>query len=819
MNPPFQNGSFRALAASGPLPSALTAEPRVGPAASPGDELASLVILCCNQLDYTRLCLDSVLRHTRPPYELILVDNGSTDDTPAFLEELRGRPGPQHVEVIRNASNRGFPASCNQGLAAARGRHLILLNNDTVVTPGWLDGLLAWAHHDWPTVGLVGAVSNYAAPPQQVPADYTDLEGLVPWAVRRRQQHAGQALRVERLTGFCLLVRREVFERVGGLDERYGLGFFDDDDLCLRARQAGFGLLVALDVFVHHFGSRTFAGLGIDCRQQLQANFERFRAKWGPEQAAGYHLPEAEVREAPLPSGERGWGEGETAASPAPSPPTPLPRGERGDLPESLSAVAAPTAGPRPTVSLCLIVRNEEANLPDCLRSAADLVDEIIVVDTGSTDRTKELAAGFGARVYDFPWVDSFAAARNESVGHARGQWIFWLDADDRLDEPNRAKLRALFAGLPDENIAYVMKCLCLPDPVNGAATEVDHVRLFRNHPEVRWQYRVHEQILPAIRRQGGGVRWTDVVIHHTGYQDPALRHQKLERDLRLLRLDQAEHADEPFILFNLGSVYQELGQLTEALPLLRRSLDRSAPGDSIVRKLYALLVQGHRQLGQPQEALAVCRQGRGYYPADAELLFHEGLVRRELGDVAGAETCLLRLLQGREGEHFGSVDTGLRGYKARHNLAVLYLEHRRLAEAEMQWRACVEEQPGFVPAWLGLAELCLAQGRWRGLEEVASRLGQAEPSGVEAALVRARGCLARREFAPARQLLEESIAQAPRAPLPRVLLSHVLLQEGRDWAAAERALRDLLALDPDNAEARHNLAVLLRQQGRTEAA
>src|SRR5205814_4141990 len=241
---------------------------------------------------------------------------------------------------------------------------------------------------------------------------------------------------------------------------------------------------------------------------------------------------------------------------------------------------------------------------------------------TASTGRTKEIAPAAGARVCDFPWVDSFAAARNESLRHATGDWIFWMDADDRLDEENRQKLRALFAGLKAENVAYVMKCLCLPDPVTGAATVVDHVRLFRNDPEMRWRYRVHEQILPAARRLGADVRWSNVVIHHAGYQDAALRRRKLDRDLRLLNLENAEHPDDPFTQFNLGSVYQELGRITEAIPLLRRSLELSQPADSIVRKLYALLIQCHRQLSQPAEAIALCQAGRQDYPQDAELLF-----------------------------------------------------------------------------------------------------------------------------------------------------------------------------------------------------
>jgi glycosyltransferase involved in cell wall biosynthesis len=252
-------------------------------------------------------------------------------------------------------------------------------------------------------------------------------------------------------------------------------------------------------------------------------------------------------------------------------------------------------ASPLPTISLCLIVRDVETTLPACLRSAADLVSEIIVVDTGSTDRTKEVAADFGARVYDFAWVDDFAAARNESLRQASGDWILWLDADDRVDDANRQRLRTLLANLHDDAAAYVLK---VRSRSGGSATDVEQVRLFRRHPELRWQYRVHEQILPAIRQRGGEVSWTDIVIEHTGYEDAALSREKLTRNLRLLQLEDTEHPDDPFTLFNLGWTLQELGQTAESLPLLRRSLERSPPEASIARKLYVLLAQGCRQLG-----------------------------------------------------------------------------------------------------------------------------------------------------------------------------------------------------------------------------
>ena len=158
-------------------------------------------------------------------------------------------------------------------------------------------------------------------------------------------------------------------------------------------------------------------------------------------------------------------------------------------------------------LSACLIARNEQANLSRALRSIQGVCDEIIVADTGSTDRTPEIARDMGARVIEFPWCDDFAAARNFTIGHARGDWIFWLDADDRLDAPDRAKLRELFAGLAYDNAAYCLKCLCIPDAATGTSTLVDHIRLFRDHPGLRWRYRIHEQILPAVREQQGEVR------------------------------------------------------------------------------------------------------------------------------------------------------------------------------------------------------------------------------------------------------------------------------------------------------------------------
>jgi hypothetical protein len=296
-------------------------------------------------------------------------------------------------------------------------------------------------------------------------------------------------------------------------------------------------------------------------------------------------------------------------------------------------------------VSLCVIVRDEQATLADCLRPVADLFADIILVATGSSDRTKEIATQLGARVVDFPWCDDFAAARNESLRHATGEWIFWLDADDRLDDAYPDRLCAPLAGLGDENAAYVLTSRSASAMPGEEATDVGHVRLFRNRPDGRWQYRVHEQILPALVRAQTDVRWTDIVIEHTGYRDPALRRRKVERNLQLLHLDHADHPDDPFILFNLGWSYLDLGRPAEALAVLRQSLERCAPGVSIVRKLYALLARTLAHLGQLPEALAACRAGLARCPGDPELLLQEGLLLQQRGDLRGAEARWLRLV------------------------------------------------------------------------------------------------------------------------------------------------------------------------------
>src|SRR5262249_52704420 len=188
------------------------------------------------------------------------------------------------------------------------------------------------------------------------------------------------------------------------------------------------------------------------------------------------------------------------------------------------------------------------------------------------------------------------------------------------------------------------MKCVCVSDR-GGGETVVDHVRLFRRRPDVRWDYRVHEQVLPALRRSGADVRRADVAVLHVGYRGPALRGRELQRDPRLLEMEYRGGPDEPFTLFNLGQVYRELGRHAEALAVLRRSLGRSHPKDSIVRKLYSLIAACLEATGRTAEALGACAEGLTVSADDPELPIMQATLRERAGDLPGAVASARRLL------------------------------------------------------------------------------------------------------------------------------------------------------------------------------
>ena len=234
-------------------------------------------------------------------------------------------------------------------------------------------------------------------------------------------------------------------------------------------------------------------------------------------------------------------------------------------MPTDLASPAAP-----PLLSLCMIVRNEREHLARCLASVRGLVDDIVVVDTGSTDGTQDVAREHGARLIPATWENDFSRARNLSLAEARGRWILVLDADEFLPEPEPAALRALLlahtppAGDPHRAFGLIQK-----NTSDGGRSGmlVNIIRLFPNRPDVRYAWPVHEQVATSLARAGIPIEDTGIAFLHTGYSDPSRNRAKQQRNRDILAAQIASGRDVvPLTHFLLAGCHLDLGDAAAAL-------------------------------------------------------------------------------------------------------------------------------------------------------------------------------------------------------------------------------------------------------------
>jgi tetratricopeptide (TPR) repeat protein len=266
-------------------------------------------------------------------------------------------------------------------------------------------------------------------------------------------------------------------------------------------------------------------------------------------------------------------------------------------------------------ISICMIVRDEERDLPRCLASLAGLADELVVVDTGSIDRTPELAAAAGARVVRIAWPNDFAAARNVAIDAATGDWILVLDADEELPPATRDALRGEIAdadALGLAGLSLVQRNLSPPGDVT-TYQDLPIVRLFRRAPHVRYEGRIHEQVSPSIVRAGGALGASDLHFVHHGYAtELAQGHSRAHRNLALLEAATRDAPDDAYLAFQLGATQKAVGDpaaeatLERALVLQARTRDLSPSAEADARMKLAQLL-----LARGSDAAAHAEAGR----------------------------------------------------------------------------------------------------------------------------------------------------------------------------------------------------------------
>jgi GT2 family glycosyltransferase len=235
--------------------------------------IVSIIIPVYHEWSQTLLCLRSLFRHTPIPFEVILVHNGS-DKVPEKVKNHRS------ILLIQNKINYGNAAAINQGLACSKGEYLIWLSSDTLPSYRWITQMLAIFKQD-ASVGMVGPMSNKALPEQRFLIPFKKVSQIHRFTNQFNHSNPKRWKECDRLSGFCLVYPRKVFEEVGFLDERFGLFVYEDYDYCLRVKQKGYRLMLAGDTYAHRFGRKNIRPLGPrDYQKIVQQNKKYFLYKW-----------------------------------------------------------------------------------------------------------------------------------------------------------------------------------------------------------------------------------------------------------------------------------------------------------------------------------------------------------------------------------------------------------------------------------------------------------------------------------------------------------------------------------------------------------
>lgn len=385
------------------------------------------------------------------------------------------------------------------------------------------------------------------------------------------------------------------------------------------------------------------------------------------------------------------------------------------------------------TISLCMIVKNEEKHLASCLESANGVVDEIIIADTGSTDRTVEIARSFTPNIFSIEWEGDFAAARNHSLARATGDWILVLDADEVLEHWPVHEVRELLtitaAG------GFVIPIVNVMDKgdrlLHGAV-----MRLFRRDRDVRFRGIVHEDVGPSLLEKGWRIEAWPYSIRHYGYMDAVVQDKdKRNRNMTLLNEQLASEPENPFIWHNLGNEYLAMRELGQAAACYEKALSYAPERAFYLSHTMRSLLDIYIDTGRLREALELVKQAINTYPDYTDLYYLLGIILMNSGQPDKSVTWFQRCLQMKEAPIQHPKIDGVTSYLSMYGLAFAYRRLGNLQETVMYCVQALKRNPVYVQALDLLVEVLLTQESRQVVAHFVRKMVDPEHEGVRSIL------------------------------------------------------------------------------------
>jgi GT2 family glycosyltransferase/tetratricopeptide (TPR) repeat protein len=477
----------------------------------------SIIIVAYKAFDKLEACIKSIQKH--PPkstYEIIVVDNSRELDL-----KFNG------CTVYFPEKNLGYSGGANYGATYAKGDILIFVNPDTIVSEFWCEEMTKGLEVS-DKIGAVGPISNFVAGLQHAGNHMQQYDDYKKNAVMALRGMGGRYLESQMLIGFFLMTPKKIFTELGGFDNDLFLGC-DDLDYSLKLSLLGYKMVIATGVYVYHYGHESF---------KQNPDSERLI-----KQTENIYIEK-------------------------------LMKMFDGNPPEAVDLWGFDMINTQPVkpvkLSVSMIVKSFSSDLP--LLKKLDFVDEIVIVTT--QNKSEIIAIGDKIRVYHFRWNDSFADARNYSLSKCTGDWVLWVDDDDKIPEGMGELIRAII----DKPGPLTAKKQChfgfkIVDHGHGTTFTAEQPRLFPRVEGLKWENRVHENYMKSASELGLTYVLADgVEIEHTGYSDPKVNKQKSDRNIRLLELE--EDIGNKF--YQLGKEYHSQENYELALDYYEKALELS---------------------------------------------------------------------------------------------------------------------------------------------------------------------------------------------------------------------------------------------------